>query len=62
MIELDVVNGSLHVLVDEKEWAARPLKRCDDSATFGMGRELFALQRRYVSAPEQGANTLFSYV
>lgn len=61
MIELDVINGSLNVLVEEREWAARPLKRCDDSATFGMGRELFALQRRYVSAPEQGANTLFAY-
>jgi phosphogluconate dehydratase len=61
MIELDVIKGSLNVLVDTQTWAARSLTRHEDTASFGMGRELFALQRRYASAPEQGANTLFAY-
>jgi len=62
MIELDVSGGVLRVLVPGDEFAARSLRvlrpaSVDDTADFG--RELFVNQRRFVTAPEQGASTLF---
>ena len=62
MIELDIARGSLRVLVDEREFAARPARvlRADQiDSTAGFGRELFVNQRRIVTAPEHGASTLF---
>jgi phosphogluconate dehydratase len=62
LVELDVVAGTLKVLVPEDEFAARPLRvlRGDEDNTVDFGRELFVNQRRVVSAPEHGASTLFT--
>lgn len=59
LIELNVHTGELRALVDEAEWAARPLRTASVKTTYGLGRELFSAQRRMVSAPEQGASSLF---
>lgn len=59
LIELNVHTGELRALVDEAEWAARPLRTASVKTTYGLGRELFSAQRRLVSAPEQGASSLF---
>lgn len=59
LIELNVHTGELRALVDEAEWAARPLRTASVTTTYGLGRELFSAQRRLVSAPEQGASSLF---
>ena len=63
LIELDVAAGTLRVLVDEQEFGARPLRvlRGDNvDHTVDFGRELFVNQRRFVTAPEHGASTLFN--
>jgi phosphogluconate dehydratase len=59
IIELNVHTGELNAFVPEDEWAARtfPVKTSD--STHGWGRDLFAMQRRVVTAPEQGASTIF---
>jgi phosphogluconate dehydratase len=62
MVELDVNQGVLRVLVSEQEFAARVprvLRADDQDHTTDFGRELFVNQRRYVTAPEHGASTLF---
>ncbi len=59
LIELNVHTGELRALVDEAVWAARPLRTASVKTTYGLGRELFSAQRRLVSAPEQGASSLF---
>jgi Dihydroxyacid dehydratase/phosphogluconate dehydratase len=57
MIRLDAVNGTLEVLVDEAELAARAPAVADLSENeFGMGRELFAAFRRNVGHADQGAS------
>ena len=59
IIRLDVGKGTLKVLVDAKEFAARPLAQKDLSANqLGVGRELFASFRQLVGAADQGA-TIF---
>jgi phosphogluconate dehydratase len=63
MIELDVEQGILSVLVPEQEFAARTakiLRPTQQDNTVDFGRELFVNQRRFVTAPEHGASTLFS--
>jgi phosphogluconate dehydratase len=59
IIRVDAVNGSLDVLVDAAQWAARPnatLPTALQAANgLGMGRELFAGMRRNALAAEQGA-------
>jgi len=63
MVELDVARGTLNVLVAEQEFAARELRvlRPDgQDHTTDYGRELFVNQRRFVTAPEHGASTLFA--
>ncbi|MBC3871303.1 phosphogluconate dehydratase [Undibacterium oligocarboniphilum] len=59
LIELNVHTGELRALVDEQVWNQRPLCERSKEVTFGFGRDLFATQRRVVTAPEHGASTLF---
>jgi phosphogluconate dehydratase len=60
-IRLDAVAGTLEVLVDEAEWAARiPAERPAAEAeahAHDLGRELFTAMRRSVQGAEQGAVT-----
>jgi phosphogluconate dehydratase len=61
IIRLDAVNGQLEVLVDDAEWAARPLATLDpaqaEDNAHGLGRELFGGMRRNVTSAEEGAVT-----
>jgi phosphogluconate dehydratase len=61
VIRLDGVVGSLQVLVNEAEWAARPLAQMPPELRaangVGMGRELFANLRRNALKAEEGACT-----
>jgi phosphogluconate dehydratase len=60
MIRLDAVNGTLDVLVDDAEFAARSPVRADLSDNeYGMGRELFAPFRRHVGPADEGASVLY---
>ena len=59
VVRLDAIKGTLKVLVDIKEFAARPAAQKDLSANEqGVGRELFASFRKLVGAADQGA-TIF---
>ena len=56
MIRLDAVAGTLEVLVDAAEFAAREPASADLSANeFGMGRELFAIFRQNAGTADTGA-------
>ena len=61
VIRLDGVAGTLQVLVNEAEWAARPLVQMPPELRaangVGMGRELFANLRRNALKAEEGACT-----
>jgi phosphogluconate dehydratase len=61
VIRLDAVAGTLEVLVDEAEWAARTAVDLDpaqaESNGHDLGRDLFAGMRRNVSGAESGAVT-----
>jgi phosphogluconate dehydratase len=58
VIRLDAETGELQALVPEAEWATRSQATADLSANqAGMGRELFAMFRKVVSAAEEGATT-----
>lgn len=60
MIRLDAVNGTLEVLVDAAEFAARPQAEVNlEDNEFGMGRELFAPFRRHVGPADAGASVFF---
>ncbi len=63
VIRLDASKGTLQVLVEPAEWAARPLATMPEALrganSVGMGRELFANMRRNALAAEQGACTWF---
>ena len=60
IIRLDADKGTLKVLVDPREFAARPPAQKDLSANEqGVGRELFASFRQLVGAADAGA-TIFS--
>jgi phosphogluconate dehydratase len=62
VIRLDCDKGTIKVLVDAREFAARPLAQKDLSANeFGVGRELFASFRKLVGAADAGA-TIFGAV
>jgi len=57
LVRLDAVAGTLSVLVDTQEWAARPLAAEDLSAAHeGVGRDLFAPFRTAVGRADQGAS------
>jgi len=58
MLRLDAVAGTLDVLVDAAEWAAREPATAE-LATHGCGRELFASFRERVGSAETGASVLF---
>jgi phosphogluconate dehydratase len=59
VIRLDAEAGTLSVLVDDAQWAARDVPAMPQDLVagnaWGMGRELFAGMRRGALAPEQGA-------
>jgi phosphogluconate dehydratase len=59
LLRLDAVAGTLGVLIDAAEWAARtPAPRPDELAddhAYGLGRELFSAARRSVRSAEEGA-------
>ncbi len=60
MIRLDAVSGTLEVLVDTAEFAARAPAVVDlDGNEYGMGRELFAPFRRAAGTADMGASVLF---
>jgi phosphogluconate dehydratase len=60
IVRLDATAGTLTVLVDKAEWAARTPARADlDASHWGTGRELFAPFRAAVGAAEGGA-TIFA--
>ncbi|MFN3702195.1 phosphogluconate dehydratase [Thermomonas sp.] len=57
---IDAEAGTLDVLVDAVEWAARDAAALDLSGNqAGMGRELFGLMRGNVGSAEEGASPLF---
>ncbi len=55
MIRLDGEAGTLEVLVDAAEWAARELAPNTAPAAHDLGRNLFAMNRRLVGPADQGA-------
>lgn len=61
VIQLDAHKGTLQVLVDEREWAAREIVAISDEQRerngHDLGRELFAGFRQLVTAAEEGART-----
>ena len=61
VIRLDAVKGTLDVLVDEAEFAARPPATADLSENeHGMGREIFANFRAIAGRADNGASVLYS--
>ena len=59
-VRIDAEAGTLDVLVDAVEWAARDAAVLDLSGNqAGMGRELFGLMRGHVGSAEEGASPLF---
>ena len=60
MIRVDGVKGTLQLLVDEAEFAARTPAVGTLSNAVGTGRELFAFMRQAFSSAEQGASTFTS--
>ncbi len=57
IIRIDATNGTLDILVDAKEFAARPLATQDLSRNeVGTGRELFAAFRNLAGRADQGAS------
>ena len=57
VIRLDGLTGRLEVLVDEAEFARRPLAEADLGANHvGVGRELFGALRAHVGRADQGAS------
>ncbi|OCW56153.1 phosphogluconate dehydratase [Hoeflea olei] len=60
MIRVDAVNGSLEVLVDAAEFAARTPATADLGANqWGLGRDLFARFREAAGTADQGASVLY---
>ena len=57
IVRVDAIAGTLDVLVDEAEWAARIPTPYTAPAATGFGRELFANFRRHAGGAEQGACT-----
>ena len=59
LIRVDAVNGTLEALVDDAEWAARPLADSPPTA-MGMGRELFGMFRGLADEAEKGASAMLA--
>jgi phosphogluconate dehydratase len=61
LIRIDCHQGTLTALVDEEEWAHRPLRTPDLAHNqWGMGRELFSNFRRLTGQAEAGAISCMS--
>ncbi|WLS09610.1 phosphogluconate dehydratase [Shinella sumterensis] len=61
IIRLDAAHGTIEVLVDAAEFAARPQAAAELSGNeFGMGRELFAPFRAIAGPADHGASVLFA--
>ncbi|MDX3975952.1 phosphogluconate dehydratase [Shinella sp.] len=61
IIRLDATHGTIEVLVNAAEFAARPQATADLSGNeFGMGRELFAPFRAIAGPADHGASVLFA--
>jgi phosphogluconate dehydratase len=57
IIRIDADAGTMQVLVDEKEFNARPLATCDlSSKQWGNGRELFSMFRKLAGNADEGAS------
>ena len=60
IIELDAVNGSLKIFVEEDVLINRPLAtKTNQNDQFGMGRELFNSFRNTVTSAEDGATSFY---
>ena len=59
VIRLDAHAGTLNVNLSTDELEERPHATPVEDCEHGIGRELFAIFRRHVSAPEEGATVLF---
>ncbi len=60
IIRINAVDGTIDVLVDAAEFAARMPAMVDLSGNeFGMGREMFAIFRQMTGPADQGASVLF---
>ena len=57
IVRVDAVAGTLDVLVDDAEWAARAPAPFNAPSPIGFGRELFTNFRRHAGGAEQGACT-----
>lgn len=58
LVRLDAHTGSLDVLVNEGDWANRPITSIDLTLNqYGVGRELFTLFRQASTSAEQGATS-----
>lgn len=57
IVRVDAVAGTLDVLVDDAEWAARAPAPFNAPSPVGFGRELFTNFRRHAGGAEQGACT-----
>lgn len=56
-IRIDANTGELCALVEPEEWESRPHVTADLSASqSGVGRELFSMFRKTISAPDQGCS------
>lgn len=61
LLLLDAKNGTLEVLIDEKEWQERTVNQFKSQELFGCGRELFAGFRTQSSSAETGAMSFGGY-
>jgi phosphogluconate dehydratase len=59
LIRVDAVTGELQAMVDEHEWATRPVAEAPAPAE-GMGRELFALMRATANEAERGGSAMLA--
>ena len=57
IVRVDAVAGTLDLLVDDAEWAARAPAPFNAPSPTGFGRELFTNFRRHAGGAEQGACT-----
>jgi phosphogluconate dehydratase len=60
VVRIDSDAGTLEVLLDAAQWAAREPQRPDLSGNrHGVGRELFGLMRAHAGSAEEGGSALF---
>jgi phosphogluconate dehydratase len=59
MIRIDAINGTIEVLVDAVEFAAREPAEADLAGNeYGMGRELFSIFRQMAGPADHGGGVL----